>query len=340
MAEEPDRDFGGYITFDSAGLERPGPFDPAEQGGPPKLFALGRHCLEAVCRAARPGRLFLPTFTCESVKKVAARLGADVSYYSISESFVPQVDALRQGDLLVLNNYFGLSASSAPVLAWLREAGPRLCVIDDTQSIGIRNQFPGFASFLSPRKFLPLTDGGILFDPNGSVAEADMPQRQDMSWNRIEWLARAVDEQGRNPSYAAYADFRKGLQDLEYMRMSAVTRSLLAVFDVGVAIRQRNINFNRLRTELPIAPCFDGHALRTEMFAPIGYPVFVADARDAQRQLSRQRIYAIRYWPDLDTDPRTSPFERTLLRHLLIVPINAAASEAQLSALKAIVNRA
>jgi len=339
MDEDSDRDFGGYITFDSAGLERPGPFDPADEGGPPKLFALGRHCLEAVCRAARPGRLFLPTFTCESVKKVAARLGMDVRYYSISESFVPQVDALRQGDLLVLNNYFGLSAGSAPVAAWLREAGPRSCVIDDTQSIGMRNQFPGHASFLSPRKFLPLTDGGILFDPDGTVAEADMPQRRDMSWNRVEWLVRAIDERGRDPSYAAYADFRKGLQDLEYMRMSAVTQSLLAVIDIGAAIRSRNINFNRLRTALPIAPCFDWQEPRRQTSAPIGYPVFVADARDAQRRLSKHRIYATRYWPDLDTDTSTNSFEETLLRHLLIIPINVAASDAQLSALEAIVNR-
>lgn len=326
-----DRDLGGYITFGSSGLECLDQLGLAGDGL--RLFALGRHCLEAVCRASRPRKLFLPTFTCSSVKKVAVKQGIVIQYYSISEAFVPQLDVVQQDELLVLNNYFGLSAYSDALDAWLRKAAPAKCLIDNTQSFGVRNQFPGRLSFISPRKFLPVTDGGILFDPDGRVTEDCMPEKQDVSWRRMEWLFRAIDERGRSQSYAAYAEFRKGLQDLEYMRLSETTRHLLSVFDIEAAVRRRNENFRRLRDEMAIHYSF-GNLAPLSDFSPIGYPVFVDDAREAQASLSKHHIYAIRYWPDLDEDAGTNKFERDLLKHLLIVPIDTSPSEVQLSILK------
>ena len=273
-------------------------------------------------------------FTCSSVKKTAARQGTVIRYYSISETFVPQLDAVQEDELLVLNNYFGLSAYSPEFDAWLCKMAPDNCLIDNTHSIGVRNQFPGRLSFISPRKFLPVTDGGILFDPEKRIPEECMPQKQDVSWHRVEWLFRAIDEHGRNQSYVDYIEFRKGLQNLEYMRLSEMTRYLLSVFDIKAISHRRNDNFRKLREELPIHPLFSWLVPHLSEFAPIGYPVFVKNAQEAQISLSKCRIYAIRYWPELDVEMETNEFERRLLKHLLLIPIDFFPSKKQLIMLK------
>ena len=325
------KDIGGYITFESSGLKRVDQLVLASGGL--KLFALGRHCLESACQAFRPCKLLLPTFTCSSVKKVAARLGVEVRFYSISKVLLPQLDDVRSDELLVLNNYFGLSGYSSEFEAWLRKMAPAKCLIDNTHSMGVCNQFPGRLSFISPRKFLPVTDGGILFDPEGRIPEECMPPKQDVSWQRIAWLFRAIDERGRDQSYSAYVEFRQGLQDLEYMRLSEATRHLLSILDIKATVRGRNENFLRLYEELPMHSSFSKPASLGD-FSPIGYPVWVEDARVAQVSLSQHRVYAIRYWPELDETKGTNEFERELLKHLLIVPIDTFPNGAQLSALK------
>lgn len=332
--EQAGKDLGGYITFESAGFERLNQLGFGDNG--PKCFALGRHCLEAVCKATRPRRILMPGFTCSSVKKIAAQQGADVEYYSLSETLVPQLETIHQDDLLVLNNYFGLSAGGDGFDAWLRVAAPPRCVIDNTHSMGVSNQFPGRLSFVSPRKFLPVTDGGILFDPEGLIPGDCMPTRQDVSWHRVAWLFRALDERSRDRSYGSYIEFRKGLQDLEYLQLSETTSHLLSVIDIKAVVRRRNENYKYLRSELPVHPCFAGLGQPGD-FSPIGFPLFADDASDAQARLSKHRIYTIRYWPELDSDTSMNEFERELLRHVLIIPIDQRPSESQMSVLKSAV---
>ena len=322
---------GGYATFQNAGLER---LDQLNLGSEElKLFALGRHCLEAVCRAYRPSSLLLPIFTCSSLKQVAKDLGVPTKYYNISESFVPLLESVHEEELLVVNNYFGLSASSGKLEEWLKKTAPSRCLIDDTHSLGCANQFPGQLSFISPRKFIAVTDGGILFDPKRIITTEIMPKKQDVSWSRVGWLFRAIDEMGRNESYKAYRKYREDLQILEYSSSSETTRYLLSVYDIKKVIRDRNKNFQKLRTEMPLYPAFNDW-VSAPGFSPIGYPLFVKNAQRAQDILSESKVYAARYWPDLDLNDTTNGFEKELLEHLLIVPISTSLTESQLSSLK------
>ena len=325
-------ELGGYAIFsgagwpaiDALGLDRPGVHG----------FSLARHCLRAIHGTVRPVRLWLPHFTCPSVKKVAEQLGTSVSYYHLGEGLTPELQDVGPRDLCVINHYFGLSARLpgwAPALATL---APERCVIDNTQSLGLSNPFPAHWSFLSPRKFLPVTDGGILHTAAGQMVDpSTLPDATDQSWSRAQWLFRALDEGGRGASYAEYLTFRQQeVQAIAYARMSPVTRHLLAHCDVAGLLRARNRRFETLRRTLPIHSEFCGVVL-DELACPIGFPVQVPDAARLQAVLAGHRIFSVRYWPELAQGGVLNDYERGLLDRTVLLPLDADYSETHMSIL-------
>jgi hypothetical protein len=323
---------GGYLVYAGAGVPLRNALDLDDDSV--GLFALGRHCVQAVVRAARPARVHLPHYTCHSVKKTLTECGADVRFYSLSDDLLPRIDALKSGDLVIVNNYFGLMADRASLRCWLRDRTDVIRLVDNTHSIGCANQFEGETSFVSPRKFLPLTDGGILFDPSHLVGDDSMPADVDNSWQRAGWLFRAIDEGGRNASYAEYLAFRQSLQNLPYARMSRVTRHLLGIHDLRAVLEQRCANYKRLQQRLAAHPLFADFE-PTAQHSPIGFAVRVADARAAQQRLGRERIYAVRYWPELSEDTALNGVERELLDHVLILPIGDTLTDQQVARIEA-----
>lgn len=323
---------GGYLVFAGIGVPRRSALQLDDEAI--RLFALGRHCVAAVVRAVRPARVHLPRYTCHSVKKTLADAGADVRFYSLDDDLLPRIDALRSSDLVIVNNYFGLIADRAALRRWLCDRNDVVKLVDNTHSIGGANQFDGVMSFVSPRKFLPLTDGGILFDPSRVISEDAMPADFDTSWQRMGWLFRAIDEGGRNPSYAEYLAFRQSLQTLPYARMSRVTRHLLGVYDLAAVLEQRRANYRTLQGRLPAHPLFTDFVPAAQ-HSPIGFAVRVADACAAQQRLGREGVYAVRYWPELDEDTALNGVERELLDHTLIVPIGDTLSDPQVARVEA-----
>lgn len=326
-----NKDVGGYTTFDDAVFVKPNQtLLPADKV---KLFALGRHCLEAVCRSVKPKWVHLPLYTCASVKNVLAQYKIKVNYYSLKDNLTPDIPELADDELLLVNNYFGLLNEIPSFCTWLdKSAPPFLTLIDNTHSLGIANQFPGYLSFISPRKFLPVTDGGILYDEFSLVDNTALPDKTDISWNRMSWLFRAIDENGRNQSYAEYLQYRKSIQHIDYSNMSAVTRHLLSLFDIPSLIKLRNDNFMQLKKIVSMYSCFNQLSKLNE-FSPIGYPAYAKNSKKAQKSLGEQQIYTIRYWPELCSENGLNDIERDLLEHLLILPINRPIGDKQLSTL-------
>lgn len=314
-------DVGGYIAFDLLGGVGKNQLSPDEKHV--HFFSLGRHCLEAACRSLRPLRAHVPFFICDAVTQVFEKLGIPIVRYALSANLLPRVIDYRDEDLLLIVNYLGLCAQIPEFADYLALNSHRRVIIDNTHSMGLDNQFSGLMSFVSPRKFIPVPDGGILYDPRQTIAEACLPYRQDCSWDRVGWLFRCLDEGGRQPSYAEYVAHREAMQSLPYALMSNTTRSLLDYFDIQTLLQARASNFERLAHQVPIEPIFAA-ATASSTHSAIGYPVRVKDAESAQRKLAASGIYTVRYWPELSKRSlELNSTERLLLDHMLVLPTSA-----------------
>jgi hypothetical protein len=254
---------------------------------------------------------------------MAKSLGVDMVFYNIGENFFPRHVDVSLGDLYVANNYFGLLSADASWSSHIGTIDPGMMIIDNTQSLCSKNQFEGRYSFISPRKFLPVTDGGILFVPEQFQTGAPpIPPGFDASWGRIHWLFRAIDENGRDDSYASYRSFRKNeVQSIEYSQMSRVTRYLLQLYDIDCFVRERNRKFSVMRSSIPIHHRFRRLHLEADA-CPIGYPIDVVNAAESQLTLAKQKIYSVRFWPDPTDKNEFNSFERSLADEALFIPID------------------
>ena len=307
------KEYGGYSIFSESELLAYDAFDFSNNGT--HLLSLGRHCLRAACDNLRPIRVILPHYTCQSIKHEAMGLGLDILYYNIDENFIPSGIIPQSGDLFVINNYYGLASNNRHWMNFLQSLDPKDCLLDNTQSLFAGNQFKRFPNFISPRKFLPVTDGGIL----------------DVSWDRIQWLFRAIDEGGKMGSYSLYSKYRSSaIQNIAYSRMSKVTQYLLQRFDVVSIINQRNTRFALMQSTLPLHHRFHSLSLGDDA-CPIGYPVSVINAEITQSTLAAHNIYSIRFWPELEDSVYLNSFEQSLVKNTLFLPYHSYHEKDELS---------
>ena len=201
-----------------------------------KLFALGRHCLVSLIKHFKPTYVYLPHYTCKTVGITVLKNNCKIIFYNLDKHFKPQIDEVKDCSLLVINNYLGLTLKSKDVFKISNKFKNAKIVVDNTQSLCLENQFNNYFSFCSPRKFLPLTDGGILFDDHEIVGTQSLPSTQDKSYNRVSWLFRSIDDLNKNTSYHEYLEFRNTIQNIDYAKISNVTKFLISKYDIKSTI--------------------------------------------------------------------------------------------------------
>jgi hypothetical protein len=242
-------------------------------------------------------------------------------FYNLDEQFLPQVDEVKNNSLFVINNYLGLTLKKDDLIRFSDKFIDTQVVIDNTQSLCLENQFKGYFSFCSPRKFLPVTDGGILFDDYDVLDKKSMPNLQDKSYERISWLFRCLDDLDKNSSYPEYLEFRNSIQNVEYSKMSNLSQFILCKLNIKDVVKFRNMNFKKLQKKIPLHNSFSTFTNLNELCSPIGYPLFVKDAKRTQSILKKMHIYTIIYWPKIDKK-NLNNFENEILNKLLVFPIN------------------
>ena len=297
-----------------------------------KLFALGRHCLISLIKYFKPRYVYLPYYTCESVVITVQNLNCKIIFYNLDNHFKPQIDNVNKCSLLVVNNYLGLTLTTKDVIRLSNKFINAQIVVDNTQSLCLENQFKGYFSFCSPRKFLPLTDGGILFDDNEILDTNSMPSLQDKSYKRVSWLFRDIDDLDKNTSYSEYLEFRNSVQNIEYSKISNTTKFLINKYNIKNTIHNRNINFSELHKKLPVHPSFSSFCNFNNSTSPIGFPLYVKDAEKIQLFLKDLKIYTIIYWPNLDIN-FLNLFEKEVLNTLILLPISKRFSNLQIQKL-------
>lgn len=324
-------EYGGYIDFASISTcNNIIDDDSAKKSGQQKyFFNLGRHCLSFLLMKNAVKQIYLPEYTCTSVKKIAESQNYRTIFYNINSNFEPIVPDIAEGSIVLINNFFGLSYKACKSFIKSHIKNNIHIIVDNTQSICKTSEFANVSSFISPRKFLPVTDGGILFAKILENEEKLLPTRADSSWDRIHWMARCIDECSKSQSYSDYKSYRNDLQTFSYMRMSKSTMSMLRLFDLSEIIRDRNNNYARLKECFYVDNIFKNVALKSTA-SPIGFPLKVDNSELTQAKLAKEGIYTIRYWPELKHIIAENSVERYLLDKTLFLAIHEMPTQEQI----------
>jgi dTDP-4-amino-4,6-dideoxygalactose transaminase len=321
----------------------------------------GRTALALIARAAaaerRNGPALVPAYICPAVVQALRSAGRTVRFYPVDRSLTPDEAALARlaerhaPALVVVAHYFGFPAAGA-VFDTLTRFRDRCWVVEDcahgswiegpSAPVGRQGDFV-LTSF---RKYLPLADGGWLLNRTG----AELPELPpaETPFVRMRIAAKALSAEYRagrlgEEAEARYLDlFARAEHQVDthvsMLGMSAASRRILAMCDVGRAMRRRRRNFARVieyvgrRSIATVAsPLFDRLPAGV---SPLAVPLRVRRrTRDRLRAaLAARRVFCPVHWPRLPAGVRGREFGAALetADEILGLPIDQRYGDAQI----------
>jgi hypothetical protein len=255
----------------------------------------------------------------------AGAAGATVRRYGVDPALAfddPALEtALAAGDLVVAVAYFGAPvcprlralAARRPDVTWLEDRAQALAVADADAVAGAWRLY-------SPRKLLPVADGGVLVGP---VSRLPVPSLAPPPAHH----AAAAHARARATTAAQVADAYRLYREIERdhavadLALSDGTRQRLAGLSVDALADRRRDNFAALDRTLaahaaPIAGRLRGGP------APFGYPVLVPEGRDAvAARLAAQGLFCAVHWRELGGGA-ADPVALRLRDGLLTLPVD------------------
>jgi len=289
-------------------------------------YESARAGLYAVLKAVKCRRIFIPYYVCDAVSSAIRAAGCEVDFYSINEVFeIDEVITLVEGDLVLLVDYYGLCRTQIENQLALF---PKTSVIVDCSQAWFQSPFDCLATIYSPRKFLPVPDGGVV---NTSLKLVELEPDEAASISRYRYLLERVAAEPE-ASRALYLQSEAQL-DLPSLRgMSAFTRKLIGVADQDFIKARRTCNWEALSELEAINQLQFDLAGQT----PVCYPLMIEGAEKLREELRKERVFSPLYWPGVAC---TNTFEQAMVSSTLYLPIDHRYDEADMHYLLCLIKK-
>ncbi len=309
---------GGYF-----GLDLPYYCDPFPNT---YKFQSGRAAFRALLECAGIKEVWLPEYICDSIFQAVEDSGATAKTYLLDDSLYPKKLRSLCFDACVILyvNYFGLCRDNVNRL--FREIPNKHLVIDNSQAL-FEKHSDALATFYSVRKFVGVPDGGFLVAPGLEIKE---PLNEDNdSIDRMKHLLLRMAYSARE-GYKEYIKSEISLSNTDPLRMSWLTKRLLAGIDMKQVIRRRRENF------LKLAAILDEYNIRKWILdsdtVPLCYPLIVDYKVDNVRyNLRNENIFIPTYWPNLKVQYADNKTEYKMVHNCLAIPCDQRYSTVQMT---------
>lgn len=246
----------------------------------------GRNALYCILETLKPAKLLIPRLFCEAILEPIQKLNIPFDFYSISESFRPEIDFLEIGTFLLYINYFGVCDT---VVTKLIVQYPNQLIIDNSQAF-FSTPHQGIPTFYSARKFLGVPDGAYFYGVDYDLSQLS----QDISWDRCSHLLKRIDlspEEG-------YQDFmrnEKCISSVLPARMSKLTTVILSSIDYESVKQARMENYIYFHSVFKQSNMFANYL--PEQTPSISYPYLIENGHELRKLLIKDRVYTPIFWP-------------------------------------------
>lgn len=297
------------------------------------LVNSGRNAFEYILRSfdKKPQRVWLPYYTCEVMLQPLIRLNISYSFYEINERLeVSQWPNLKEGDYIVINNYYGLKDEYIRNLA--RDKSKLNHIIVDNSQAWYAHKDDIKSAFYSPRKFFGLPDGGIACSDFNKTIQLD----KSVSFDRCAHLLKRID---LDP-LAGFNDYHKNEEALDaapMKEMSNLTRILLSNIDFESSKIKRRENYKILSLCLDMSNLLDMKVFESYS-CPMVYP-YLCDDSSLRSKLIENMIYVPKYWPNVLKWTNNKSFEYYLTEHLIPLPIDQRYGEKEMETIIKIIKK-
>lgn len=276
------------------------------------LLNTARNCLEYILRAKEYKKIYIPYFTCDVLLEPINKLNIDYQFYDIDDSLEPIFDYDRVGgnEVFLATNYFGIKTKFIEDLS----SKVKNLIIDNAQAF-FAKPLLGIDTFYSPRKFVGVSDGGIL--ATKKILERSL--EKDFSYERMSHLLKRIDLSAED-SYKDFVMNDKTLNNQNIKLMSDLTKAIILSIDFERIKKQRRENYIFLNEHLESSNLLNIELDQKDI--PMIYPYRVKNAKKIRDTLISQKIYCAIYWPNvLDwSAPSTNSYNVT--KEIIALPID------------------
>lgn len=276
------------------------------------LLNTGRNALEYILASiGNVSKLYIPFYTCEVVLEPLEKLGIQYEFYHLDThlELVKDIDLLED-EYLLFTNYFGVMDSYIMKLA--QKYGNRL-IVDCAQALYAKH-ISGIKTFYSPRKFVGIPDGAVVY-MEGGISPSEFGV--DYSDNRMSHLYIRLE----HGPQAGYADFRNNaakLKNLPILNMSYKTKELIENIDFKGIKKTRIQNFQLLHNDLKSTNRFIVPNIET-FECPMVYPYWTSD-KELKSRLIKEQVFVATYWPNVLDWTKEGMIEYEFANCLLAIP--------------------
>lgn len=289
-------------------------------------YQSARAALRAVLEHVKVSTLLLPAYICNSVIQAVVDAGVKPEFYYLDEHFFPKNLPNKNADSYLLYvNYFALNDYNVSKLLdfWPKNQ----LIIDNSQAL-FAQPTDAIATIYSPRKFLGVPDGGMLYAPSLLMVEPD--EEDTGSIDRMRHLLLRAGYSAQS-GYSDYLASEQALQKTKPLAMSQITRRLLRSVDLQIVKTKRRENFQIFSDKFslfnPIDQRLGLHAV------PLCYPLVLTgfNVKCMKMDLIKNDIFIPTYWPEVLSRVDDGCFENNLVSNSLSLPCDQRYSEVEMN---------
>lgn len=272
----------------------------------------GRNAFEYILKAKGYKKVYLPYYTCDVMMEPIHKMKLDYEFYHIDQSFRPEFvfSSIRQEDVFVYNNYFGICDVQTREIA----AQCKNLIIDNSQAF-YSKPIKGVDTIYSPRKFFGVPDGSYLYTDKLISNQFE----RDLSFQRFEHLLGRADRNA-DEFYNIYRKNDDSLCNQPIKLMSKITHMMLSSIDYNTIAYKRKYHFNLFHSQLQ-----NKNSLYIDIdlsTVPMTYPLLLSNGKQIKEYLIKNKIYVPTYWPNIKKRLSENCIEAEFVDNLICIPID------------------
>lgn len=269
--------------------------------GDPILLSNARSAIKLVVDSLQPKNIYLPSYLCPSIISALTDYYSIITFYPIGKDLRLEnyeiIDQIEPGELFFFIDYFGFPFDRE-LIDELHQK--EVLLLQDCCQALFADWENSQADFIiySPRKFLGVPDGGILYVKNPSklisIQLTKLPDEILLPLFFAVVLRREFDLFGGDRKWNDFFHFGEVQLTPSNYQMSEISAMLLkSAFDYQKVKTRRRENF------LALAEKLEELALFPDLLSsniPLGFPVLIHDRDKIQKALFRKNIYPPIHW--------------------------------------------
>lgn len=275
----------------------------------------GRMGIWHAFRVTGCNRLWIPIYQCDSIRETLKKKDVEYCFYHQDKDFNPlDIDA-KDGDAVLLVNYFGVMSSKR--MAEL--AAPFKHPIIDCAQGFFCQPIKDALMVYSCRKFIGAPDGAYVIGKNAHQYVDEYPQ--GFSSDTANYLLMRIEYGCEGRGYEARGLNESRIDNEDCMRMSKLTHTLVDAENYDYNKRKRKENFEYAHKKLGSINKIDPTKYFDDETVPMVYPL-VLENDECINKLFAAKHFQGHWWSYICNEQPEESFEYWMSRYVIPITID------------------